>query len=339
MSIEYLRGLYDALRDYLLQAEERAVFRALPRHIATQLTIEPHVTLRELVEATFQGDAVLNWEIACPACGYLDEHTDWLRHAHHNHSCPACGKNFDIHLDGEAQVTFSPHPTLRSLGPTAKDPEFQRTVRERFSPTTVQELMTVQAFRDWAQNESLPPGEYLQVRRMVVWFSDLAGSTALYACSGDPFAFGLVREHFDHVFEAINQCRGAVVKTMGDGVMGIFNTASDGLRAALNAHQAMDDFNRRRALADDRQLLLKVGIHAGPAIVVMLNERLDYFGTTVNVASRVSDLAQGTETVFTESIYADVDVQAHDAARVSQPFQSDIRGLGQSLQIYRLKWR
>ena len=60
MSIEYLRGLYDALRDYLLQAEERAVFRALPRHIATQLTIEPHVTLRELVEATFQGDAVLN---------------------------------------------------------------------------------------------------------------------------------------------------------------------------------------------------------------------------------------------------------------------------------------
>jgi class 3 adenylate cyclase len=326
----------DVLRNYLLRADERAIFRALPRQIADALSCEPRLTLELLVEAMFRGDAILHWELFCPACEFRSEEPDWLRHAQHNYTCPACGNTYAVHLDDEAQVTFSPHPTLRVLSPLADDPVFQRELRLRFPPTTVYELMTVQAFRDWARDEPLPLEEHLEVRHIVLWFSDLTGSTALYARNGDPLAYNLVREHFDLVFEAVNRHQGAVVKTMGDGIMAVFVAGARAVEAALAAHQALDDFNQQRGLTGDERLMLKIGIHAGPSIVVTLSDRLDYFGNTVNVASRVSDLARGTQTMFTESIQADAEVQAVIAGYDVQSFHSEIRGLGQSLTVHRL---
>lgn len=326
----------EALRNYLLQADERAVFHALPRQIADGLNFETHPTLELLVDALFRGGAVLHWELACPACQFRSEEPDWLRQARHDYTCPACGETYDVHLDDEAQVTFSPHPTLRTLSPEADDSEFRYTMSLKFPPTTAHELLTVQAFRDWARDESLPVGEYLEVRRMTVWFSDLTGSTALYARNGDPLAYDLVREHFKLVFEAINRWEGAVVKTMGDGIMAVFTSSGCAVQAALAAHQVLDDFNRQRGLSDDKRLMLKIGIHTGPSIMVALNDRLDYFGTTVNVAARVSDLARGTQTLFTEPLQADSEVQAivEAAGYDVAAFRSDIRGLDQELTVY-----
>ncbi|GAB4531604.1 MAG: adenylate/guanylate cyclase domain-containing protein [Anaerolineae bacterium] len=329
---------YHALRDYLARADERAVYRAWPRHIARQLNLEPHTALEALVEAMFAGDAILHWEIVCPACGAQNEETDWLRRARHDYVCAACGGSFAPHLDREVQVTFSPHPTLRALSLTAPDPEFLARIHQQFAPTTAHELLTVQRFRDWARDEPLPDGEYLEVGRAVIWFSDLTGSTALYARNGDPLAYQLVRQHFDLVFGAIQDAQGAVVKTMGDGVMGVFTSAERGLRAALAAHQALAGFNTERALSGDRRLALKIGMHMGPTITVTLNERLDYFGTTVNVAARAADLARGGETVFTEALLVEEGAQAIIAGRAVESFRASVRGLDQELTHYRLTW-
>lgn len=218
----------------------------------------------------------------------------------------------------------------------ADAPEFQSAIRQRFAPTTAHELLTVQRFRDWARDEPLPEGEYLEVSHTTIWFSDLTGSTALYARNGDPFAYQLVRKHFDLVFQAIRGAGGAVVKTMGDGVMGVFVSGEGALRAALAGHQALDEFNNERALVGDRRLALKIGIHAGPTIAVTLNDRLDYFGTTVNVAARISDLARGTETVFTETLLDKPGVQEIIAQHTVEPFRANVRGLDQEFKNYRL---
>jgi class 3 adenylate cyclase len=209
----------------------------------------------------------------------------------------------------------------------------------QFPPTTVHELMTVQAFRDWARNEPLSVGEHLEVRRMAVWFSDLTGSTALYARNGDPFAFSLVQQHFDLVFEVISRSEGAVIKTLGDGIMAMFLLGARAVEAALAAHQVLETFNRQRGLVDDKRLALKIGIHAGPAIMVRLNDRLDYFGTTVNVAARVSDLAEGTQTVLTQTVQNDPQVQAiiETAGYVAECLSTAIRGLDQPVRVCRLK--
>ncbi len=326
---------YDTLRNHLLQADPRATFHALPRQIADALNLEPRLTLELLVDAMFRGDAVLHWELVCPVCQFHSEEPEWLGRAKHDYTCPACGNTYEVHLDDQAQVTFSPHPTLRQLGPEADDSEFRRQM-PKFPPTTVHELMTVQAFRDWARDEALPVGEYLQVQRMAVWFSDLTGSTALYARNGDPLAYDLVREHFKLVFDVINRWEGAIVKTLGDGIMAVFTTNACAVQAALQAHHTLDEFNRQRGLSDDKCLMLKIGVHSGPAIAVTLDERLDYFGTTVNVAARVSELAAGTETALTAPVHADPEVQAiiGAAGYTARPFRSAIRGLGQALTVY-----
>ena len=69
----------------------------------------------------------------------------------------------------------------------------------------------------------------------------------------------------------------------------------------------IDTFNARQA---DRALILKIGIHRGAAIAVTLNERLDYFGQTVNIAARVQQLADADEIFVSEDAYSAEGVQA-----------------------------
>jgi class 3 adenylate cyclase len=241
-----------------------------------------------------------------------------------------------VHLDQEAQATFSPHPRLRELGPEADDREVQHRLREQYPPTTVQELLTIQSFGDWARDQPLPEGEHLEVSRVVVWFSDLAGSTALYEETGDPRGYHLVRDHFEVIFDSIHRYEGAVVKTTGDGVMAVFLSSLRALEAALAAHQALEALNRDRGLPENEQLSLKVGIHAGPAIAVTLNDRLDYFGTSINLASRLDGLANGGEIVLTEEAFNEPGIRQLAGACTVKPVHTSVRGLSQPLTAYRL---
>lgn len=322
------------LRQYFVTAEARDLYHALPSHIAAHLQLPTHTILESLVVAMFNGEAVLHWELECPVCHAFGEIPNLLQNPLHEHVCMGCGSTFTVHVDHEAQITFSPHPIFRELGPDADDAEYRKSLRQRFPPTTVNELMAVQRFRDWAQNEPLPSGEYLEVRSTTIWFSDLTGSTVLYARNGDPFAYHLVREHFDIVGQAIQEAEGALVKTIGDGVMAVFLTGVQALRASLAANEQLEVFNAENQLDGERCLRLKIGIHTGPAIVVTLNDRLDYFGTTVNMAARVSSLAQGGQILMTEAAYAHSGVASIAKSYPLVPFDSYVRGLDDPVKGY-----
>ena len=92
-----------------------------------------------------------------------------------------------------------------------------------------------------------------------------------------------MREHFRVLNEIVASEAGAVVKTIGDAVMATFPSPDRALAAALRMRASV------RAIKDD--LLIKIGIHEGPCLAVTLNDRLDYFGQTVNIAARVQGLA------------------------------------------------
>ena len=82
-----------------------------------------------------------------------------------------------------------------------------------------------------------------------------------------------------------------MVKTIGDAVMATFASPERALRAALRMREAMQEINADRG-ADD--LALNIGLHEGPCLAVVLDERQDYFGQSVNIASRVQGLAEPT---------------------------------------------
>jgi class 3 adenylate cyclase len=170
--------------------------------------------------------------------------------------------------------------------------------------TTAAEVTALQMFRDLFASEVLRPGEQISVGTLTVLFTDLRDSTKLYREIGDATAFGRVMNHFDVLKQAIAEHDGAVVKTIGDAVMGVFRCAADGLLAML-------EVQRRLAQPSDGSmpLQLKAGLHTGPCIAVTLNDRLDYFGSTVNLAARLEGLSSGSDVIISRSVFEDDQVR------------------------------
>jgi class 3 adenylate cyclase len=169
---------------------------------------------------------------------------------------------------------------------------------------TAAEVTALQTFRDLFSSEALRPGEQISVGTLTVLFTDLRNSTRLYREIGDATAFGRVMNHFDVLKKVITDEEGALVKTIGDAVMAIFRRPVGALKAMLAAQELL-------AAPPDGMppLTLKAGIHEGPCIAVTLNDRLDYFGSTVNMAARLEALSTGDDVVISHAIYDDAEVQ------------------------------
>lgn len=170
--------------------------------------------------------------------------------------------------------------------------------------TTAAEVTALQMFRDLFASEALRPGEQISVGTLTVLFTDLRHSTQLYRQIGDATAFGRVMSHFDVVRKSIVEHDGAIVKTIGDAVMAVFRSAADGLHAMLEV---------QRDLAEPGDggipLQLKAGLNTGPCIAVTLNDRLDYFGSTVNMAARLEGLSSGSDVIISRSVFEDAKVR------------------------------
>jgi len=166
--------------------------------------------------------------------------------------------------------------------------EFEAVAGKRRPFLTAKRLLSNQTFRNIYRTDTLDVDQRLKITSLTFLFTDLKGSTELYERVGDLVAFDLVREHFRTLNEIVADEGGAVVKTIGDAVMATFLTPDQALAAALRMREAMRTLNETHGRED---LLLKIGIHEGPCLAVNLNERQDYFGQTVNIASRVQGLA------------------------------------------------
>ena len=194
-------------------------------------------------------------------------------------------------------------------------------------------LLTTQAFRDLFRSEVIKAREGIGVKDITLLFTDLKGSTALYDRIGDLNAFALVQRHFDLLQDVVTRHNGAIIKTIGDAVMATFLEPADAVTAALSMRNEIDTFNGKQA---DRALILKIGIHKGAAIAVTLNERLDYFGQTVNIAARVQQLADAEEIFVSEDVYSAEGVHALLTSRevVSSVFK--LKGVQQDLRVFRI---
>jgi class 3 adenylate cyclase len=171
---------------------------------------------------------------------------------------------------------------------------------------TAKRLLTNQTFRDLYRTDTLAIGQRLKILSLTFLFSDLKDSTELYEHVGDLVAFDLVNEHFRLLQEIIVSERGAVVKTIGDAVMATFETPDRAIAAALRMREAMSDLGAER---QHQSLRLKMGIHEGSCLAVTLNGQQDYFGQTVNVASRVQGLAASRSIVVTEQVVDNADAR------------------------------
>jgi class 3 adenylate cyclase len=197
---------------------------------------------------------------------------------------------------------------------------------------TGKRLLTTQTFRNLFRSEVIRASEGIGVRDITLLFTDLKGSTALYDEIGDLNAFALVQQHFDQLQEVTVRHGGAVVKTIGDAVMATFAEPEAAVRAAIDMLREIDSFNRGPS---GKELLLKIGIHRGASIAVTLNDRLDYFGQTVNIAARVQAMADANEIYLTRDIYERPGVtELLQASFCVEPQLANLRGIHEEMPVF-----
>jgi len=200
---------------------------------------------------------------------------------------------------------------------------------------TAKRLLTNQVFRDIYGTDTIDVEQRLKITSLTFLFTDLKGSTELYERVGDLVAFDLVKAHFRVLNEIVASEAGAVVKTIGDAVMATFPTPDRALSAALRMREAMRDLNDGHRRED---LLLKIGIHEGPCLAVVLNDRQDYFGTTVNIAARVQALADSRTILATRSVVADPQTSALLETNGLKPVSQSraLRGIADEVAVYEI---
>jgi class 3 adenylate cyclase len=327
-----------ALREYLVSAGGPDS-HLNPGWLARRLAVEERELLGALAYAVRDGLVELHWEVYCPGCGLGIEELDSLTRARSLAECVPCELHFELHLDRDVRVTFSASERVRrERGATAvsMSEEPVRLEDESVPPTRGLDLLLVPAFRELFSGEAPAADESLRIGRVAILFTDLRGSTAMYAERGDPLAYRLVRDHFAILAEAIERNRGAFIKTIGDAVMASFASGADAVRAAFESQTEL----HARAEAMGGELIIKAGVHAGACLSVRLNERLDFFGGAVNTAARVQGLSHGNDVVITDAVLADLQDEAATAPtqfQLVESFDAELRGLPAPIRIHRLR--
>ena len=251
----------------------------------------------------------------------------------------AGAREVDVSIDAA-----SVHPSHLHAAPggelrvrsTCEDARHVKIERLSFASTaaTAHVVSTLGEFRTIFSSELLKRGTPLKVARAAVLFSDLTGSTALYSQVGDAAAFRLVDDHFDVLRAVVDLHEGVFVKTMGDAVLAAFVDATQCARAAIDALERFEAF---RAKEKHGALVgLKLGLFAGACYVVTANGALDYFGQTVNVASRVQHLAGSGEIVMPGAVFESLDPR--DRARLveKERLEAHVKGVDGTLELVRV---
>lgn len=162
-------------------------------------------------------------------------------------------------------------------------------------------------------------------------FADISGSAALYEALGNESATEAVTQVTQWISDSIESNGGRVVKTLGDGVLGVFGDAASavsGMAALMRQHQARQDRWPHRLRMD-----IRMGIASGEVVDV----DGDCYGDAVNVASRLCERAGPAEIWATETTV----LLAGSASDVwyRKLGLMEIRGKAESLMLYHVEWR
>lgn len=188
-------------------------------------------------------------------------------------------------------------------------------------------------FGDQAPSER----EKIKIEAVTVLFTDITGSTEMYERLGDTVAYNIVRDHFDILIQEFERNGGVVIKTIGDSLMASFTSNIDALRALMPIRERLAEYNRDKP--EGKQVRIRIGMHRGPAILVNLNGRLDYFGTSVNKASRIESVSQSRELSISQEVFDDSRVLSflkRNGYRELRKRRARLKGIAEDQPVYSL---
>jgi len=273
-----------------------------PHRLSIELNIDQHIVLTELLYATTIEMLQMHWAIECRQCFQINSFAKTLQQTPDSVQCQKCGKNNPIHsLDQMIALFFFSTKILQVK------PAFVPQKNKDFSFVTANTLINHSAF-DIFRDQVVPhDAQPFAASEVFLVFTDIVGSTNMYAHLGDREALRLVRQYFDILFSAMAS-RGRIVKTIGDAIMASFSSATIAMAAVAEAFHFLSKECTNPHTGNP--LEMRVGIHCGSSIVISVNGINDYFGQTVNIASRIESHSNASVCLMSEAILHDDETKA-----------------------------
>jgi class 3 adenylate cyclase len=179
---------------------------------------------------------------------------------------------------------------------------------------------------------SVTASQGVEMDDLTFLFTDIQDSTLMYERVGDATAYDVVRLHFRVLEDATRDHGGTIVKTIGDSIMARFLDPAQAVRTALDIRRRIADL----AQSGKADLVLRIGLHRGPAIAVAVRDRNDYFGQTVNAAARIQAAAAPGEIVMSDDVYRGVGVAALLAGYDLVAERRTLRGVSSEMLLHRV---
>lgn len=173
---------------------------------------------------------------------------------------------------------------------------------------------------------------WVRAQRTVL-FADLRGSTSLYEHLGNTAAAALVTQAVQSLAWAGVGEQGRVVKTLGDGLMALFDSAQEAVRAAMRMQELLakgldNTFRGGQTVPRGPGIRLHVALEHGE--VIELGQ--DCYGDAVNVAARLLDHSGDQEILVTEKVREHLDEPTRRGFRSLDAIT--LRGRDQPVAVY-----
>ncbi len=150
---------------------------------------------------------------------------------------------------------------------------------------------------------------------VTVMFTDIEGSTQLSEARGDRQWSEDIRSHFEAIRSHVEANDGRIIKTLGDGSMAVFGSASGAIDAAI-AIQGLDD-----------GLRVRIGVHSGEAVAV----GDDYAGVAIAKAARITSAAAGGQTLVSSATREIIDRLGY---AIGEPLTVELKGISGAQRLY-----
>jgi class 3 adenylate cyclase len=141
-----------------------------------------------------------------------------------------------------------------------------------------------------------------QISDRTILFADLRGSTGLFESLGNAEATAVVTQCVSALGPPVQRHGGHVVKTLGDGLMAVFDAPAQAVQSALQMHEVLAGIvakgGQQGGSGGMRSLRLQVAVSRGEVVELAG----DCFGDAVNVAARLLDHAGDNETLVTAAV-------------------------------------
>jgi adenylate cyclase len=159
-------------------------------------------------------------------------------------------------------------------------------------------------------------------RLAVVLVTDVVGFSRMMGADEEATLLGLQKHRFAIIDPTIGQFRGRIVKSLGDGLLVMFESASEAVEGALKIQRAV--VQRNADVPETKRIRYRMGINMGEILV----EDGDIFGDGVNIAARLQEVADPDGVAVTSGIHETVtrridwsfkDMGAHLFKNIAQP--------------------